>query len=426
MSRPLVLALARHFSAASSSASSQRLVQKPIKDTASKINNIIHKNTAHSTTTPESSPHSASPPKARLSKSFDASTLKDLDMMIHNPKITVIGVGGGGGNALNNMVHANLQGVRFVAANTDVQALANSMAEIKVQLGRTGLGAGADPQVARQAAEEDLDEIMHHIQDSNMVFITCGMGGGTGTGAAPVIAKACREAGLLTVGVVTTPFKHEGTRRMRLAEAGIAQLEECVDTMITIPNANLFKMADSNTSLYDAFRLADNVLLTGVRAVTDLVQRDGLINLDFADVASVMRNGGDAMMGAGVAEGPARASEAADQCLKNPLLGDIDFHGATGVLVNIAGGQDVTLFETEEISDRICSTVSDDANIIFGCSRDASLEGKIRVSVIMTGLQNKPGSTTPTKFQQSQTPPSSATETHETQTKSKGTSGWFS
>ncbi|HEX7969054.1 MAG TPA: cell division protein FtsZ [Stellaceae bacterium] len=305
------------------------------------------------------------------------------------PRITVVGVGGAGGNAVNNMIRSNLIGCEFVVCNTDAQALKQSVAEHKIQLGTTvtrGLGAGSRPDVGRIAAEETLDEIMGALQGSNMVFITAGMGGGTGTGAAPVIARAAREAGILTVGVITKPFHFEGTHRMRLAEAGIQELQKFVDTLIIIPNQNLFRVANERTTFADAFKMADDVLHSGVRGVTDLMVMPGLINLDFADIRAVMSEMGKAMMGTGEAEGDRRAIDAAEAAISNPLLEDVSMKGARGVLINITGGPDMTLFEVDEAANRVREEVDPDANIIFGSTFDDKLAGKMRISVVATGI----------------------------------------
>jgi cell division protein FtsZ len=306
------------------------------------------------------------------------------------PKITVVGVGGAGGNAVNNMIKQNLEGVDFIVANTDAQALAQSLCQRRIQLGTNltaGLGAGSRPDVGRGAAEEALDEIIRQLQGSNMVFITAGMGGGTGTGAAPVIAAATREQGILTVGVVTKPFHFEGLHRMRVAEAGINELQQFVDTLIIIPNQNLFRIANEKTTFADAFNMADQVLDCGVRGVTDLMVKPGLINLDFADIRAVMTEMGKAMMGTGEAEGPNRAIGAAEAAISNPLLDDVSMKGARGVLINITGGLDMTLFEVDEAANRIRSEVDPEANIIFGSTFDQSLEGKVRISVVATGIE---------------------------------------
>ncbi|WP_119168576.1 cell division protein FtsZ [Algihabitans albus] len=307
-----------------------------------------------------------------------------------SPRITVIGVGGAGGNAVNNMINSQLEGVEFLVANTDSQALKGSICDHRIQLGRnitSGLGAGSRPEVGRAAAEEQLEEILAHLETSNMVFITAGMGGGTGTGAAPVIARAARESGILTVGVVTKPFQFEGIHRMRIAESGIQELSQYVDTLIIIPNQNLFRVANEKTTFADAFKMADDVLYSGVRGVTDLMVMPGLINLDFADIRSVMTEMGKAMMGTGEAEGDNRAIAAAEAAISNPLLDDVSMQGARGVLINITGGMDMTLFEVDEAANRIRDEVDPDANIIFGSTFDESLNGKMRVSVVSTGIE---------------------------------------
>ncbi len=310
------------------------------------------------------------------------------------PRISVIGVGGAGGNAVNNMIESQLEGVEFVVANTDAQAVGLSLADHKVQLGTTltqGLGAGSQPEVGQAAAEESLAEVMDIISGSNMLFITAGMGGGTGTGAAPVIAKAARERNILTVGVITKPFHFEGARRMRIAERGIVELQKYVDTLLIIPNQNLFRIADDNTTFADAFAMADEVLHSGVRGITDLMIVPGLINLDFADVRSVMSEMGKAMMGTGEAEGDKRASEAAEAAISNPLLDEVSMKGARGVLINITGGMDMKLFEVDEAANRIRSEVDPDANIIVGSTFSHDLEGKMRVSVVATGIDAEHG-----------------------------------
>ncbi|HEV8679307.1 MAG TPA: cell division protein FtsZ, partial [Stellaceae bacterium] len=306
------------------------------------------------------------------------------------PRITVIGVGGAGGNAVNNMIRSNLVGCEFVACNTDAQALHLSAAPRKIQLGigvTRGLGAGARPDVGRAAAEEAIDDVLESMQGSNMVFITAGMGGGTGTGAAPIIARTAREAGILTVGVVTKPFHFEGPKRMRIADEGIEDLQRYVDTLIIIPNQNLFRIANERTTLEGAFKLADDVLHAGVRGVTDLMVMPGLINLDFADIRTVMSEMGKAMMGTGEAEGERRAIDAAEAAINNPLLEDVSMKGARGVLINITGGTDMTLFEVDEAANRIREEVDPDANIIFGSTFDEKLAGKMRISVVATGIE---------------------------------------
>ena len=305
------------------------------------------------------------------------------------PRITVVGVGGAGGNAVNNMISASLEGVEFIVANTDAQALGQSLADRRVQLGITitqGLGAGARPEVGRQAAEEALPEILQLLDGANMVFVTAGMGGGTGTGAAPVIAAAAREQGILTIGVVTKPFHFEGRRRMQSAEQGILELEKVVDTLIVIPNQNLFKIANEKTTFADAFKMADDVLHMGVRGVTDLMVMPGLINLDFADIRTVMGEMGKAMMGTGEAEGQDRSRVASESAISNPLLEDHSMKGAKGVLINITGGLDMTLHEVDEAANRIREEVDADANIIFGSTFDATMQGRMRVSVVATGI----------------------------------------
>jgi cell division protein FtsZ len=305
------------------------------------------------------------------------------------PRITVLGVGGAGGNAVNNMIEAGLEGVDFVVANTDAQALAQSKADRRIQLGAStteGLGAGAQPEVGRAGAEESLSEIMEQLSGAHMVFIAAGMGGGTGTGAAPVIARAVREAGILTVGVVTKPFSLEGDRRMRVAERGIQELQQFVHTLIVIPNQNLFRVANDRTTMAQAFAMADEVLHAGVRGVTDLIVMPGLINLDFADIKSVISEMGKAMMGTGEAEGEDRAQRAADMAISNPLLDDVTMKGAKGVLINITGGPDLMLFEVEQAANRIRAEVDPDANIIFGNTILDDMEGRIRVSVVATGI----------------------------------------
>ena len=311
------------------------------------------------------------------------------------PRIAVIGVGGGGGNAVNNMIAKNLEGVDFIVANTDAQALAHSSASRKIQLGleiTQGLGAGARPEIGKMAAEEAKEEIAKELEGSNMVFITAGMGGGTGSGAAPIVAKIAKEKGILTVGVVTKPFDFEGKKRMETAEEAVAKFTEEVDSIIIIPNQNLFRIADKNTTLADAFIMADNVLYSGVRSITDLMMMPGLINLDFADIKSIMEDKGKAIMGTGEAEGENRARVAAEQALSNPLLDDCSMKGAKGVLINITGGNDITLLEIDEAANIIKEEVDDDANIIFGSSYDDTLAGKIRVSIVVTGINGRSGS----------------------------------
>jgi cell division protein FtsZ len=305
------------------------------------------------------------------------------------PRITVVGVGGAGGNAISNMMAAGIEGVDFIVANTDAQALANTAAERRIQLGPAitgGLGAGARPEVGKAAAEETVDDIEDALEGVNMCFIAAGMGGGTGTGAAPVIAEACRRKGVLTVGVVTKPFLFEGTRRMRSAEAGIAELQRHVDTLIVIPNQNLFLVAKAETTFKEAFQLADEVLQQGVRSITDLMVMPGLINLDFADVRSVMSEMGKAMMGTGEGEGQHRALDAAQRAIANPLLDGVSMAGAKGVIISIIGGEDMKLLEVDEAANHIRELVDEDANIIWGSAFNPDLEGKIRVSVVATGI----------------------------------------
>ncbi|GGN50549.1 hypothetical protein GCM10011349_22310 [Novosphingobium indicum] len=306
------------------------------------------------------------------------------------PRIVVIGVGGAGGNAIANMIEAQIEGVDFVVTNTDAQALNNSIAETRVQLGpdiTQGLGAGSRPEVGRAAAEETLEEIDRLLDGVHMVFIAAGMGGGTGTGAAPIIAEAARAKGVLTVGVVTKPFLFEGTRRMRAAEAGIEELQKHVDTLIVIPNQNLFLVAKAETTFKEAFQLADEVLQQGVRSITDLMVMPGLINLDFADVRSVMGEMGKAMMGTGEGEGPNRALEAAERAIANPLLDGVSMQGAKGVIISIIGGDDMKLLEVDEAANHIRELVDKDANIIWGSAFNPNLQGQIRVSVVATGIE---------------------------------------
>ncbi len=317
--------------------------------------------------------------------------LKIPDIHEMKPRITVFGVGGAGGNAVNNMITAGLQGVDFVVANTDAQALTLSKAERIIQMGTQvteGLGAGSQPEVGRAAAEEVIDEIRDHLSGAHMVFVTAGMGGGTGTGAAPVVAKVARELGILTVGVITKPFHFEGARRMRFAEAGIVELHKVVDTLLVIPNQNLFRVANEKTTFADAFAMADQVLYSGVACITDLMVKEGLINLDFADVRAVMREMGKAMMGTGEASGEKRALTAAEAAISNPLIDDASMKGARGLLISITGGKDLTLYEVDEAATRIREEVDQDANIIVGATFDETLEGIIRVSVVATGIDH--------------------------------------
>src|ERR1700694_255282 len=319
--------------------------------------------------------------------------LKIPDIRELKPRITVFGTGGAGGNAVNNMITSGLQGVDFVVANTDAQALTMSKAERIIQMGvavTEGLGAGSQPEVGRAAAEEAIDESRDHLQGAHMVFVTAGMGGGTGTGAAPVVARCAKEAGILTVGVVTKPFQFEGVRRMRVAEAGISELHKVVDTLLIIPNQNLFRVANEKTTFADAFAMADQVLYSGVACITDLMVKEGLINLDFADVRAVMREMGKAMMGTGEATGEKRALTAAEAAIANPLIDDSSMKGARGLLISITGGKDLTLYEVDEAATRIREEVDQEANIIVGATFDESLDGIIRVSVVATGIDALP------------------------------------
>ena len=310
------------------------------------------------------------------------------------PRIVVLGVGGAGGNAINNMLEAQIEGVEFFAANTDAQALKNNFAECKIQLGANltrGLGAGAKADIGQAAADESMNEIINLLQGANMVFVTAGMGGGTGTGAAPVIAKAAKDLNILTVGVVTKPFMFEGPGRIRVAEKGLEELRKYCDTMIVIPNQNLFKVANEKTTFPDAFRMADNVLMQGVKGITDLIVRPGLINLDFADIETVMSGMGKAMMGMGEAEGDKRAVEAAEAAIANPLIDEYSLKGAKGLLINITGGNDITLFEVDEAANKIRAEVDPSAEILVGTTFDENLEGKLRVSIVATGLNGEVG-----------------------------------
>ena len=305
------------------------------------------------------------------------------------PRITVFGVGGAGGNAVNNMIESRLEGVEFVVANTDAQALLQNAAQRRVQMGTAltqGLGAGSQPQIGAAAAEEAMAEILDHLAGSHMAFITAGMGGGTGTGAAPIIARAAKEQGILTVGVVTKPFHFEGVRRLATAERGIEELAQYVDTLIVIPNQNLFRVANEKTTFAAAFAMADQVLYSGVASITELMTKEGLINLDFADVRAIMSEMGKAMMGTGEASGEKRAIEAAEAAISNPLLDDVSMRGARGLLISISGGPDLTLYEVDEAATRIREEVDPEANIILGATFDDSLEGTMRVSVVATGL----------------------------------------
>jgi len=315
--------------------------------------------------------------------------LKVPELRELKPRIMVCGVGGAGGNAINNMIASGLSGVEFIAANTDAQALASSRAERIVQLGlytTEGLGAGAKPEIGKAAAEEALEEICDHLAGSNMVFVTAGMGGGTGTGAAPVIARAAREMGILTVGVVTKPFHFESGRRMRVAEAGIAEIQKAVDTLIIVPNQNLFRVVNEKTTVADAFAMADQVLCSGVACITDLMVKEGLVNLDFADVCSIMSEMGAAMLGTGEAMGDRRALRAAEAAMANPLLQDTSMKSARGVLISITGGKGLTLYDVDEAAGRIHQEVDEEANIIIGATFEPALEDAVRVSVVATGI----------------------------------------
>ncbi len=315
-------------------------------------------------------------------------SIQDVGDNLH-PKITVLGVGGSGGNAVNNMISSNLEGVDFLIANTDAQALQISKCPNKIQLGLNttkGLGAGMRPEVGKQAAEETMQDLTDKLDGSHMLFIAAGMGGGTGTGAAPVIAKLARERGILTVGVVTKPFHFEGSQRMKLAEKGLEEIQQHVDTLLTIPNQNLFRIANEKTTFADAFKMADDVLYAGVRGVTDLMVQPGMINLDFSDVKTVMSEMGKAMMGTGEASGEGRAIAAAEAAIANPLIDDVSLKGARGLIINITGGKDITLYEVDEAANRIKQEVDDEANIIYGTTCDDRLEGLVRVSIVATGI----------------------------------------
>ena len=320
-------------------------------------------------------------------------SLQDVGDNLH-PKITVLGVGGSGGNAVNNMINANLEGVDFLIANTDAQALQISECPNKIQLGLNstrGLGAGMRPDIGKQAAEEAIQEITEKLDGSHMLFVAAGMGGGTGTGAAPVIAKLARERGILTVGVVTKPFHFEGSQRMKLAEKGIEELQQYVDTLLTIPNQNLFRIANEKTTFSDAFKMADDVLYAGVRGVTDLMVQPGMINLDFSDIKTVMSEMGKAMMGTGEASGEGRAVAAAEAAIANPLIDDVSLKGARGLIINITGGKDITLYEVDEAANRIKQEVDEEANIIYGTTCDDRLDGLVRVSIVATGIDSNIG-----------------------------------
>ena len=320
-------------------------------------------------------------------------SLQDVGENLH-PKITVLGVGGSGGNAVNNMMNSNLEGVDFLIANTDAQALQISSCQNKIQLGLNstrGLGAGMRPDIGRQAAEEAINEIAEKLEGSHMLFVAAGMGGGTGTGAAPVIAKLAREKGILTVGVVTKPFHFEGSQRMKLAEKGIDELQQFVDTLLTIPNQNLFRIANEKTTFSDAFKMGDDVLYAGVRGVTDLMVQPGMINLDFSDIKTVMSEMGKAMMGTGEASGEGRAVAAAEAAIANPLIDDVSLKGAKGLIINITGGKDITLYEVDEAANRIKQEVDEEANIIYGTTCDDRLDGLVRVSIVATGIDSNVG-----------------------------------
>ncbi len=315
-------------------------------------------------------------------------SIQDVDQNLH-PKITVLGVGGSGGNAVNNMINANLEGVDFLIANTDAQALQISNCPNKIQLGLNstrGLGAGMRPEIGKKAAEEAIQDLSEKLDGSHMLFVAAGMGGGTGTGAAPVIAKLAREKGILTVGVVTKPFHFEGSQRMKLAEKGIEELQQYVDTLLTIPNQNLFRIANEKTTFSDAFKMADDVLYAGVRGVTDLMVQPGMINLDFSDIKTVMSEMGKAMMGTGEASGEGRAISAAEAAIANPLIDDVSLKGAKGLIINITGGKDITLYEVDEAANRIKQEIDENANIIYGTTCDDRLEGVVRVSIVATGI----------------------------------------
>ena len=325
--------------------------------------------------------------------------LKAPELRELKPHIMVAGIGGAGGNAVNNMIVSGLIGVEFIVANTDAQALTSSKAERIIQMGlqvTEGLGAGSQPEVGRAAAEEAIEEIRDHLSGAHMVFVTAGMGGGTGTGAAPVVARAARDMGILTVGVVTKPFQFEGARRMRVAEAGIDELQKSVDTLIIIPNQNLFRIANEKTTFADAFAMADQVLYSGVACITDLMVKEGLINLDFADVRAIMREMGKAMMGTGEASGEKRAILAAEAAIANPLLDEVSMKGSRGLLISITGGSDLTLYEVDEAAGRIRQEVDEDANIILGATFDQTLDGVVRVSVVATGIDHVAGAYEPT------------------------------
>ena len=306
-----------------------------------------------------------------------------------NARMKVVGVGGGGGNAVNRMIEEQLQGVEFISVNTDAQALTNSKSDVKIQIGRKltrGLGAGARPEIGRQAIEENREDVVQVLQSADMVFVTCGMGGGTGTGAAPIIAQMARDMGALTVGIVTKPFLFEGKKRMRQAEMGIAEMRNCVDTMIVVPNERLLAVVGKGIPFQDSLKKADEVLLQATQGIADLITKTGIINVDFADVRTIMQNGGSALMGTGIGRGDNRAMEAAQQAISSPLLDNVSIAGANGVLINITGGNDLTLGEATTINDIIHDAVGDEAEIIFGAATDPSMQGEVRVTVIATGF----------------------------------------
>jgi cell division protein FtsZ len=365
--------------------------KKPAKKQATKsVSKTASKPSPKGAMTPKQLTSAARVP-AKPERHSMSINLKLPDIRELRPRITVFGVGGAGGNAVNNMIEAGLQGVDFVVGNTDAQALTQSRAERLIQMGlqvTEGLGAGSQPEVGRAAAEEVIDEIRDHLAGAHMAFITAGMGGGTGTGAAGVVARTAKELGILTVGVVTKPFHFEGHRRMRMAEQGIDELAKHVDTLLVIPNQNLFRIANEKTTFADAFAMADQVLYSGVACITDLMVKEGLINLDFADVRAVMREMGKAMMGTGEAQGEKRAITAAEAAIANPLLDDVSMKGARGLLISITGGNDLTLYEVDEAATRIREEVDPEANIILGATFDPKLEGIIRVSVVATGIDN--------------------------------------
>src|SRR5947209_13012474 len=311
------------------------------------------------------------------------------ETVTQNARMKVVGIGGGGGNALNRMVDEGLNGVEFVSVNTDAQALMNNKADVKVQIGKKltrGLGAGARPEIGRQAIEENRDEVLHALQGADLVFVTCGMGGGTGTGAAPIISQVARDLGALTVGIVTKPFLFEGKKRMRQAEMGITEMRKHVDTMIVVPNERLMAVVGKGVTFQDALKRADEVLLNATRGISEVITRPGLVNVDYADVRTVMQNGGSALMGTGIGRGESRAMEAAQQAISSPLLDNVSIAGATGVLVNITGGSDLTLGEVHQINEIVHDAAGDEAEIIFGAVNEPAMQGEIRVTVIATGF----------------------------------------